>query len=169
MAYDDRSLTVRFPREILAAVDEWAADDKSARSEAIRRLVEKALTTENGTKRKPRPRTIICFRCTSSARLQNPLERMAVDCLADRVFRYAELHGHVPYIGLRGHITHPYGFNLFGVEFSTIVTNFPGDWRNQRAAAVGQSTNDVAHRSLGDTVFRSQREEPLSRSVASAN
>ena len=88
---------------------------------------------------------------------------MAVDCLADRVFRYAELHGHVPYIGLRGHITHPYGFNLFGVEFSTIVTNFPGDWRNQRAAAVGQSTNDVAHRSLGDTVFRSQREELLSR------
>jgi hypothetical protein len=52
---------------------------------------------------------------------------------------------------LRGHITHPYGFNLFGVEFSTIVTNFPGDWRNY---ARGSTTSRCLERILMSRAFQ---------------
>jgi hypothetical protein len=41
----------------LESIDGWRKrqDDLPGRAEAIRRLVEKALASENGAKRKPRP------------------------------------------------------------------------------------------------------------------
>jgi hypothetical protein len=39
----DPLLTVRAPTELIAAIDAWAAKEKLARSEAVRRLIEAGL------------------------------------------------------------------------------------------------------------------------------
>jgi metal-responsive CopG/Arc/MetJ family transcriptional regulator len=49
------SVTLRLPASLLTAIDKWGRDhDTVSRTEAIRRLLEKALADENSTKRKPR-------------------------------------------------------------------------------------------------------------------
>jgi metal-responsive CopG/Arc/MetJ family transcriptional regulator len=48
----ERSVTIRLPAELLDAVDKWGAANQAARSEAIRRLLDQALTAPKRRKGK---------------------------------------------------------------------------------------------------------------------
>jgi hypothetical protein len=53
----DPAVAVRLPKNVLAAVTQWAVDNNATRSDAIRRLLEKALGQEPSVAAPKRRRT----------------------------------------------------------------------------------------------------------------
>ena len=52
----DPAISTRLPRSLMQAVLQWVADHDLTRAEALRRLVQKALASENGDGGKRRSR-----------------------------------------------------------------------------------------------------------------
>jgi hypothetical protein len=51
----DPAVAVRLPRDVLAAVTQWAVDNETTRSEAIRELIERGLGSKGEAAKPPRP------------------------------------------------------------------------------------------------------------------